>query len=300
MKTFKSKVGYFPEEIPIHFVQFSEIISSVKPFLNISRIFGIPSFSVVENVVSRGGIFTFFGFLNIFFLLNQVFLFVLRLTKGEDFIKKSGPSLIMRLHVICVHIWCIFFSQRLATALRNSLVVENRINKVYNGKTVDFIHPWILRRKCLAWVFLFVLIGLGLTMKAFPIDVIIGQRGVIEAWEEYGEMCGLDKNTFFFPSVASTYCLIMETATNFVWLFGDIFLIILSIILAEIFHRINERGIKRVDPTQLTSIEIDLIREHHGLTSKLVKVAKVVVNFLAIPKGIIMIILEELFLKSNL
>ncbi|CAL8127429.1 unnamed protein product [Orchesella dallaii] len=271
MKTFKTKVGYFNEEIPIHFVQFSEIISSVKPFFNVSRIFGIPSFSVIENVVSKGGILTFFGLLNIFLLINQIFLFVMRLTRGEDFFKISGPFLLMRLHVIFVHIWCIFYSRKLATALRSSLVVENRINKVYNGKTVEFIPPWLLRRKCLIWTALFVIVGLGITFKTFPIDILLGQVSAGEAWESYGEMCGLNKELFLLPSVTSAYCLFMEIATNFVWLFGDFFLVILSIIMSEMFSRINTRGIKRVDPTHLTSIEIDLIREHHGVTAKLVK-----------------------------
>lgn len=272
MKTFKSKIGYFQEEVPIHFVQFSEIISAIKPFINVSRFFGIPAFSVVENVVSRGGLLTFFGILNVFFLLNHIFLFVFRLTRGEDFVKVSGPSLLMRLHVIGTHIWCLLFSSKLAAALRNSLIVENRINKVYNGKTFDFIHPWLLRRKCLIWTILFVIIGFGLTVKTFPVDIIVGKRSVSEAWENYGELCGLKKNAFLHPSVVSSYCLLMEIASNFVWLFGDVCLIILSVIMAEVFKRIDEKGIERVDPTQLTSLEIDLIREHHGVISKLVKV----------------------------
>lgn len=272
MKSFKSKIGYFHEEIPIHFVQFSEIISALKPFFNVSRIFGVPAFSVIENVVSRGGLLTFFGLINAILLLNHIFLFALRLIRGEDFVKTSGPSLIIRLHVICVHLWCFFYSKKLAEVLRNSLVVENRINKVYNGKTFDFVHPWLLRRKCLVWTILFVIIGLGLTLKTFPVDVTVGQKSFGEAWENYGELCGLPKDFLIHPSAVSAYCLFMEIATNFVWLFGDFLLIILSVVMADVFQRINKKGIQKVDPTLLTSLEIDLIREHHGLLSKLVKV----------------------------
>lgn len=279
MKSLKSKVTFFPEEIPIHFLQISEIISAVKPLLNVSRIFGIPSFSVIDTVVSRGGVLNFFGLVNLFLLLNQIFLFVYRITRGEDFVKVSGPFLIMRLHVIFIHIWCIFYSNKLSTALRNSLIVENRINKVYNGKTSDFIPPWMLRRKCLIWTFLYVVIGIAITAKSFPVDVILGKKSISEVWEQYGEKtCGLSKTILFHPTFSAIYCLVMEIATNFVWMFGDILLITLSIVMSEMFQRINDRGIQRVDPIQLTSVEIDLIREHHGLTSKLVKVSWLLVG----------------------
>jgi len=73
-------------------------------------------------------------------------------------------------------------------------------------------------------------------------------------------------------SVASAYCLASEIATNFAWLFPNALVIVMSVVLAKMHSLIHEKGIKRVEPTRLSSLEIDLVREHHALTSKAVKV----------------------------
>ncbi|XP_035703881.1 uncharacterized protein LOC118434432 [Folsomia candida] len=85
------------------------------------------------------------------------------------------------------------------------------------------------------------------------------------------ESCGLSSSIIPYASVASVYCLLMELITNFLWLFGDWLLLLVSLIMAHMFRRINVNGIQRIEPGRLSSIEIDLVREHHGLMSKLVK-----------------------------
>jgi hypothetical protein len=141
----RSKIGHLAEELPttkggFHFVRDSEIISSLKPLLNVSRLFGVPSFSLVETLVSRGGPCSILGALNIFFLLNQILLFVGEAMGGRDLVKKSGPPLIMRLHVICVHFWAVFYSRRLAKGLRGLPGVEQRLSKVYQGNYYELIN----------------------------------------------------------------------------------------------------------------------------------------------------------------
>lgn len=64
------------------------------------------------------------------FIILQVFLLVLRIAEGEDFVRRSGPEVIIRVHVILVIIWSLAFSRKLSETLRVSPVIENRINKV--------------------------------------------------------------------------------------------------------------------------------------------------------------------------
>lgn len=72
MKNFRTKISHYPEEIPIHLLHYSETIGALKPFLNVSRFFGVPNFSVIESAVSRGGLWSFLTLLSIFLLINQV------------------------------------------------------------------------------------------------------------------------------------------------------------------------------------------------------------------------------------
>lgn len=109
---------------------------------------------------------------------------------------------------------------------------------------------------------------------AYLINNFLIGKSLEEGWTSYGmESCGLSSSIIPYASVASVYCLLMELITNFLWLFGDWLLLLVSLIMAHMFRRINVNGIQRIEPGRLSSIEIDLVREHHGLMSKLVKVS---------------------------
>ena len=263
----KLNLGSFLGEIPIHFAQFSEIISGLKPFLNVSRVFGVPGFSYVDTVISRGSFCSLLHFWNIVLLINQIFLLIICATTGEDFFKKSSIHIIMRLHVICVHIWSLLYTRKLADALRESPSLENRL-KIY--KDPDSLY--ILRRKCVFITIIFLLLSLGLTFKSFFIDILGNGTSVLNAWNGYSKgNCKLTTRTFFHPSITSAYCLISTLATNFIWVFADFLIIVLSVILAEMFKRLN-KGIRTMQPEKFSALEIDLVREHHGLASKTVAV----------------------------
>ena len=265
----KSKLNFnsFFDEVPVHFVQFSEIISGVKPLLNFSRFFGVPGFSYVDTVVSKGGLCSLLHFWNIVLLINQIFLLIISASSGEDFFKKTSIHIIMRLHVISIHIWSLFYTRKLADALRESPSLESRL-KIYKDPESTFS----LRRKCYFVTILFVLVSLGLTFKSFFIDTLGKGSSFVEAWNMYSKSnCKLNEGTFFHPSITSAYCLFSSLATNFIWVFGDFLVIILALILAEMFRRLN-KGIASMQPEKFSALEIDLVREHHGLASKTVAV----------------------------
>jgi hypothetical protein len=134
-----------------------------------------------------------------------------------------------------------------------------------------------LRRQLLLWVVLYIFLGLFLTVQPFLWEPLfdLGQkkRSLGEVWGSHGEEeCGLPPNMILQPSIASAYCLIMQFAKNFVWLMGDFLLLSLSVGLGRLYAKINGSGIRRIDPGRLTALEIDLVREHHALTGKAVKV----------------------------
>jgi hypothetical protein len=134
-----------------------------------------------------------------------------------------------------------------------------------------------LRRQLLLWVVLYIFLGLFLTVQPFIWEPLfaLGQkkRSLGEVWGSHGEEeCGLPPNMIIQPSIASAYCLIMQFAKNFVWLMGDFLLLSLSVGLGRLYAKINGSGIRRIDPGRLTALEIDLVREHHALTGKAVKV----------------------------
>jgi hypothetical protein len=134
-----------------------------------------------------------------------------------------------------------------------------------------------LRRQLLLWVVLYIFLGLFLTAQPFIWEPLfdLGQkkRSLVEVWGSHGEEeCGLPPTMIIQPSIASAYCLIMQFAKNFVWLIGDFLLLSLSVGLGRLYSKINGSGIRRIDPGRLTALEIDLVREHHALTGKAVKV----------------------------
>jgi hypothetical protein len=196
-----------------------------------------------------------------------VFLLVVKISLGEDFVRRSGPEIILRIHVILVLLWSLAFSRKLSDALRSSPVVENRINKVYSSEP-----SWALRRKCILWTILYIFLSVALTLKTFLVDIFLNTKmsSVQEIWEKYGEdTCAL--STMFPSSLSGAYCVIMELATHFLWTFGDFLLILVALTLVHLFTQINTNGIQKIEPRSLSSIEIDLVREHHGLVCKLVK-----------------------------
>jgi hypothetical protein len=176
----------------------------------------------------------------------------------------------MRAHVILVHLWGLFLSSKLSFAAKSSPYVENRL-KIYT----EIVSVRELRRVCLIATGIFLMVGLSLTLKTFLIDLLVEKSPLAQVWEEYSSKnCRLDPSLLFHPSVTSAYCLLSQLATNFVWIFGDFLLIILSLILSKLFGKLN-RGIRALEPSRFSAFEIDLIREHHGVLAKLVYVRNI-------------------------
>ena len=274
----KFKIGGFHEEIPIQFIYKSELLACLKPLFTISRFFGIPNFLIVDSTTtSRPLWLSLHNFLSLFFILNQIFLIARLTLNSQDFLKDSLPQVIMKLHVICTHLWSIFYSNQLSKALSNIPSLENRLNKVYNddnsNKTKTIFKNFPLRRTCFVLILVYVLVVIGLTSKDIIGDSIT--VGGYKVWTKYGENhCSIRRDTLLHPVITTTYCLLSELATNFVWLFGDFLVLLLSPCLTTLFKMINERGIKPIHTSRLNVLEIDLVREHHGAASKSVNVSE--------------------------
>ena len=263
-----SGMDKFHEEIPIHFVQNSEIISNLKKLFNFSKLVGIPSIAFYENIITKSANCSLVNLWCTILLLNQVFLLIVQVTSGEDFIKVSGPGIIMTLHIILVYLWSLIYSSKLSFACKSSPYVENRLKIYTELKSIRD-----LRGQCLICVGIFLFLGVTLTLKSLVVDTFLMESASLsKTWEEFSKKnCKLEPNLLFHSSVTSSYCLISNLAGNFVWIFGDFLLIVLSLILSKFFERLN-RGIRSLEPNRFSAFEIDLIREHHGVLSKLVNV----------------------------
>jgi len=260
-----NKIG----DLPFHFIQQSEILTQLKLFFQFSKFFsGVPLIKFQENMLISSGFFSVATLWAVFLFLNQIILLSFTIIKGNDFVRSSGTEIIMRVHILLVHGWSFLYSSKFLHAMRATPYVEKRLQIYTELKDVG-----VLRRRCLCLLCAYVLVGIGLTVALASSILFLTGSSFGNAWSQYStEACSIEPNTLFHLTLTNIYCLVINLLGNFSWLFGDFLLILLSLVFSNFYVRLI-RGINGIDPSRFTLYEIDLIREHFGIISKLVLVS---------------------------
>jgi len=266
-----TRPNFNPGEIPIHFFQQSEILRHLKPFFRLSKVIsGVPDITFRESLVISPGFFSVSTLWTCFLAINHIVLLVYAVAKGDDFVRSSGPDIIMRIGVIAITGWSIFYSGQLVRTIRISTMTEKRLRIYTEPKDVG-----TLRRRVIGVICAYIIVGVGMTLALISSDIFFSTSSLSDAWGAYcTKACGFDPSALFHLTLTNSHCALVNLSANYTWIFPDCLLILLSLIFYTFYQRLI-RGIQGMDPGRFSLFEIDLIREHFGILSKLVIVSTV-------------------------
>lgn len=253
----------------------SEIITALRPLLSFSQTVGVPGFSHLQAHLSKHKLYALYCW-NLLLVLNEVLLIMGRIQRVQNSRDLAEPHVIIFLvhaHVILVHLWSILYSKKLAWAIQKYREMEEVIEPFIEEKRSD--RHKFSRARGLSVASLYTVFAVAYTLKPVFVQVYYHQRSSYEAVAGYAEIpnaCPVLWDAVGGDGFTSAYCILSTLCANFVWAFGDFLLLVLSITFAELFRRLNRR-IWTVDPQKVTPVEVEVLREHHGLIANSVAVS---------------------------